>query len=95
MKTMERQVANPLMTRSGRLASGALGAVILALLAVLGMAALGITSREAIGGSGATLDVDQALVEFRRNERQERYGFSPAEVRETLIDVRKDEREER
>jgi hypothetical protein len=107
MKTMDRPAAGVLTTRNVQGARGARGALaparargalapaILALLVVLAAALLTFAPRESIGSSGASVDVDQALVEFRRNERQEKYGFSAAEVSQALVEFRRGEREER
>jgi hypothetical protein len=50
-----------------------------------------------IGGTGTSVDraAEDALIQFRKDERNEKYAPSVEDIRRSLIQFRKDEREER
>lgn len=96
MKTTS-QPMNVLVARPPRwVAQVLLAAAALALIVALAVS-FAFAGDLSSGSSGTSVDraAADALVQFRKDERNERYAPSVEDIRRSLIQFRKDEREER
>jgi hypothetical protein len=89
---MKAQVARPPRWVAQVLLATA--ALALAIALAVSFASSGLTSS---GSTGTSIDraAEDALIQFRKDEREEKYAPTVEDIRRSLIQFRKDEREER